>query len=341
MASNREFVQRPVRRERAGAGLRPNPLRAIYAYVPSALKLVVAMAVVVALFLGYRAAASASLFQVRKIDVTGTSRTSAEEVAGVTRRAVARTGVWRADLSAVSAELQRLPGVRRATVTRVLPDGLRVRVTERVPIAVVRLSSGHFVWVDDEGVAMGEMKPADRMPAFFIRGWGEDESLETARDNLDRIQEYLLLARQWDALGLSERVSEVNLNDLKDVRAQLAGDDSQIEVRLGGEDQARRLKEALEVLDEEKQTVRAEITYIDFNGGKRISIGLNSGRRLSPGAEDASARNDAGPAAAPDANAGAARPGAAAAKPDRSNSRAINAASGKRSNEANRSRPVG
>jgi cell division protein FtsQ len=327
-ASNREFVQRPVRRERAmAASSGRNPLRALYAYVPSALKFVVVLAVLVALFLGYRAAASASLFQVRKIDVTGSSRTSAEEIAGVTRRAVARTGVWRADLSAVSADLQRLPGVRRATVTRVLPDGLRVRVTERVPIAVVRVSSGHLIWVDDEGVAMGEMKPADRMPTFFIRGWAEEESPEAARDNLDRIQKYLQLVREWDALSLSERVSEVNLNDLKDVRAQLAGNDSQIEVRLGGENQGRRLKEALEVLDEEKQTVRTEITYIDFNGGRRISIGLNSGRRLLPGSEDASVETSP---PGPPASTGAAKKGAAA-KPDRPRNRARNGANERRS----------
>src|SRR5260370_42257154 len=163
-ASNRDFVQRPVRRERAmAAGSGRNPLRALYAYVPSALKFVVVMAVLVALFLGYRAAASASLFQVRKIDVTGTSRTSAEEIAGITRRAVARTGVWRADLSAVSANLQRLPGGRPATGTPVLPDGLRVAITQRAPISFAPLPPGHLIWVDDEGVAMGEMKPADRM----------------------------------------------------------------------------------------------------------------------------------------------------------------------------------
>ena len=45
---------------------------------------------------------------------------------------------------------------------------------------------------------------------------------------------------------LSERVSEVNVIDIRDVRAQLAGDDSQIEVRLGSQDFGKRLKDALE-----------------------------------------------------------------------------------------------
>src|SRR5712691_10818659 len=151
-AQPKGFVQRPARRDGSGARTRNFSPRALFAYVPSALKFVLVVLVLITVVVGYRVAASASLFQVRGIEVTGTSRASAEEIEGLTRRAVARTGVWRADLTAISAELSRLPGVRRAVVARVLPDRLRVRVTERVPIAVVHTSEGHFVWVDDEGV---------------------------------------------------------------------------------------------------------------------------------------------------------------------------------------------
>jgi cell division protein FtsQ len=249
--------------------------------VPSALKFILAILAVIFLVVGYRVAASASLFQVRSIDVTGTSRVSAEEIEGLTRRAVARNGVWRADLSAISAELGRLPGVRRAVVSRVLPDRLRVRVIERVPVAVVRTSAGHFFWVDEEGVALGEMEPADTVPSFFIRGWNEEGTEEARSDNAERVQKYLEVAREWNAVGLSERVSEVNLVDLRDVRAQLAGNDSQIEVRLGGQELGKRLKIALENLDVYKQTPRgSSITYVDLQTG-RVIIGFGSGNKVS------------------------------------------------------------
>jgi len=253
----------------------------LFGYVPSALKFILVILAVVTLIVGYRVAASASLFQVRGVDVTGASRTSAEEIEGLTRRAVARTGVWRADLSAISAELERLPGVRRAVVSRVLPDRLRVRVTERVPAGVVRTSSGHFFWVDEEGVALGEVKPADNVPSFFIRGWNEDGTEEARNENAERVQKYLEVAREWNAMGLSERVSEVNLIDLQDVRAQLSGNDSQIEVRLGGQELGARLKLALDTLDQYKQTPRgSSITYLDLQTG-RIVIGTSSGSKVS------------------------------------------------------------
>ncbi|HSP62953.1 MAG TPA: FtsQ-type POTRA domain-containing protein [Pyrinomonadaceae bacterium] len=304
-AATREFVQRPARRDGREAGRSKSfSPRALFGYVPLALKVVLAILALMAAFIGYRVAASAAMFQVASIDVTGTSRTSAEEIEGLTRRAVARTGVWRADLSAISAELGRLPGVRRAIVSRVLPDRLRVRVTERIPVAVVHLSNGHFVWVDDEGVALGEMKPADRMPSFFIRGWNEEGTEDARKENAERVQKYQEATREWEAARLAERVSEINLIDVRDVRAQLAGNDSQIEVRLGGKDLGRRLKVELEALDEYKQTPRgSSITYVDLQGD-RVIVGFSSGGKVSTGAETTDPRSDNSAAAsAPKANA--------------------------------------
>jgi hypothetical protein len=88
----------------------------------------------------------------------------------------------------------------------------------------------------------------------------------------------LELQRDWDAAGLSERVSEVNLMDLRDIRAQLAGENSQIEVRLGSQDHGKRLKDALDILDGQRHTPRGSlISYIDLSQGKRAIVGLISG----------------------------------------------------------------
>jgi len=280
--TSKGFVQRPARRDGSAAGrVRNFSFRALFGYVPFAVKGILALLTIIMVIVGYRAAASASMFQVGGIDVTGAARTSAEEIEGLTRRAVARTGVWRADLSALSIELGRLPGVRRAIVTRVLPDRLRVRITERAPLAVLRSSSGHLVWVDEEGVMLGEMKPADRLPPFFIRGLSEDGNEEARADNVGRLQKYQEVMRAWETLGLAERVSEVNLIDLRDVRAQLAGNDAQIEVRLGGQDLGNHLKLALEVLDRYKQSMNgAAITYVDLQGD-RVILGTSSGNKIS------------------------------------------------------------
>jgi cell division protein FtsQ len=270
-------TQRPLRREGVGEVV-GSRLRALLGYLPAFLKLALAIAAGVLIFAGYRVVASASFFQVRKVEVQGNSRVSAAEIQALVREETEKTGVWKADLHGMTARLERLPWVRTAIVSRVLPDGIRVRISERVPRAVVRTGSGRFRWVDEDAVLLGQMLPTDQIPSFFLRGLNEEDSEAAQPGNRERVQKFLELQRDWDRAGLSERVSEVNLIDVRDVRAQLAGDSSQIEVRLGSHDHTKRLQDALNVLDSQRQTPRgALISYIDLSQGKRAIVGLVSG----------------------------------------------------------------
>jgi len=253
-------------------------LKSLLGYVPLALRIGVIAIIALIAFVGYRAAASASFFQVRTIETRGSARASVDDIKNLVRHDVSQTGVWRADLQELSSHLERLPWVRTAVVTRVLPDGIRVRITEREPRAVVRTSAGRFMWVDDDAVYLGEMSPTDQMPTFFLRGWNEDNSTAAHTENRERVAKFLELQRDWTGQGIAERVSEANLLDLHDVRVQLAGNDSQIEVRLGSQEQSARLGKALAVLDEQRQTARGPlISYIDLTQGKRAIVGLVTG----------------------------------------------------------------
>jgi cell division septal protein FtsQ len=277
-------AQRPMRRD-SGASL-VGRLRQVINYVPAILKIGLVLTIGVLVFLGYRAAASASFFQVKDVQTRGVSRASNESIMATVRSDLTETGVWRADLEALSNHLEQLPWVRTAIVTRVLPDGIRVRITEREPKVVVRTSGGRLLWVDEDAVVLSEMLPSDQIPTFFLRGWNEEESTTVRAENTERVQRFLQLQTDCDALGLSERVSEVNLLDVGDVRAQLSGDDSQIEVRLGAQDLGQRLKKALNVLDSQRQTSRGPlISYIDMTQGRHAIVGLVSGSHVTEATE--------------------------------------------------------
>ncbi|HEV7906326.1 MAG TPA: FtsQ-type POTRA domain-containing protein [Pyrinomonadaceae bacterium] len=278
--------QRPVKRGgnsggsggRVGAGARKaskgGSLGRVVAWMPFVGKSLLAVCAGLLCFMAYRTAASSTFFALRTIDMSGVSQGSEDQLKALVRRAGGAQGVWKADLNAISAELERQPWVRKAVVSRVLPSGLRVRITERVPRAVVRTAAGRFVWVDDDAVMAGTVAPTQNAPAFFMRGWDESGTESGRTENRRRVEKYLELSREWEAAGIAARVSEVNLEDLRDVRAQLTGDDSQIEVRLGREDLTKRLRQSLEALDEERSTPRgAYITYIDMTHGKRAVIG--------------------------------------------------------------------
>jgi cell division septal protein FtsQ len=273
-----EMVQRPARRDRGSPAsrARSNGLQRVLAYLPLAGKVGLAVVIGVLIFAGYRAAASASFFQARNVDVSGTSRASSDEIKAIVRRGVAQTGVWRADLDAISKELKTVAWVREAVVSRVLPDGLRVRVTEREPRAIVITSSGKFLWVDDEAFNLGAASPTDQI---FMRGWNEDGNEAARAENRERVQKFLEMTRDWETKGISRRVSEVNLDDMRDVRVQLTGGDSQIEIQLGKEDFGTRLESALMTLDKQRSTpIGPFILHVNVAQGvegKSAIIGLS------------------------------------------------------------------
>jgi cell division protein FtsQ len=282
--------QRPVKRGGGNGGngggqrnatgrkaSKSNSLSKALVWMPFVGKTLLAVCVGVVCFTAYRTASASSFFQLRTVDMSGVSQGSEDQLKSMVRRAAGASGVWKADLPAISAELERQPWVRQAVVARVLPSGLRVRITERTPRAVVRTAAGRFVWVDDDGVTVWTVAPTQNAPAFFMRGWDESGTESGRTENRRRVEKYLELAREWEASGIASRVSEVNLDDLRDVRAQLTGDDSQIEVRLGRDDLTKRLRQSLEALDEQRSTPRgAFITYIDMTQGKRAVIGFKA-----------------------------------------------------------------
>ncbi len=247
------------------------------AVVPIALKAFVVICLAAMLITGYKAVAAASFFNLRAIDVEGTERASGENIKRRVRASVAGAGVWRADIDALSAELAKESWVRAAVVSRVLPSGIRVRITERTPQAVVRTGEGKMVWVDDEGVTLSTVAPSDKMPEFFLRGWNEGDTQAARKENQARVKAYRGMNKAWTEAGIAGRVSEINVDDLRDVRAQLAGRDTGIEVRLGAENYGSRLREALNVLDDARRSPKgsANIRYIVALNDDRIIVGSN------------------------------------------------------------------
>jgi hypothetical protein len=144
------------------------------------------------------------------------------------------------------------------------------------PRVVVRTKAGRFFLVGEDGVIGNALLPTQPQPKFFMRGFDESNTEIAHAENRERVKVFMTLADEWEADGITGRVSNINLDDIHDVRAQLAGDDSQIEVRLGKEDWTKRLRQALETLDAQRQMPNgAFITYIDMTQGARAVVGFN------------------------------------------------------------------
>lgn len=273
--------QRPApRRAKPSAGQGRGSLGKALRYFPVVAKVLLAVCAGLLVFKGYNAMAAATFFQVKSIEVEGAARVTPDEIKAAVERAAGTAGVWKADLDAISSEIKELKWVRSASVARVLPSGFRVRVTERVPRLVARNSAGTFDWVDEDGVILGKASVTDPNSSFFIRGLDETTTELARRQNRERIVKALEMEREWKSSGLIERISEVNLDNLKDVRAQLSGDYSQIQVFLGEKDFGKRLARAFKALAEvPSPSPRGPVTYLDATRDKGVTVGFSSNRQ--------------------------------------------------------------
>jgi len=81
-----------------------------------------------------------SLLGVRQVDVSGESRTTEQTIRTAGAVPVGRP-LLRVDLGAIAHRVQKIPTVAHVEVSRVWPHTVRITVTERVPVAVVRRGS--------------------------------------------------------------------------------------------------------------------------------------------------------------------------------------------------------
>jgi cell division protein FtsQ len=177
----------------------------------------VALAVVVGRFLLY--SPQLLLLKPDQIEVTGNHIVAREEILKLFIQDRDRS-VVRVPLDARRAEIQQLPWVEEASVQRILPNRLRVFITERTPVAFFRTGS-ELTLVDGQGVLLDRPVGEDfHFP--IITGLSEAVPRE---EREKRVKTYLEFMRDVDLVrpGSSERVSELDLGNPRNLLAVLTG----------------------------------------------------------------------------------------------------------------------
>jgi cell division protein FtsQ len=134
--------------------------------------------------------------------------------------------------------LMAIDWVEDASVSRVWPNRLVVRLTERKPVAFVLLPAG--VWlIDPQGVLL-EPPPQAQFTFPVLSGVREDES------ELQRRERVRVLLRLQEELGdLAKDISEVNAADPENVRIVAQRKDRAVELILGDGNFAARYQNFL------------------------------------------------------------------------------------------------
>ena len=206
--------------------------------------------------MGYRTAIASEFFGVRNVDIRGTERTSTEDIKRIVEANTEKSGVWRADLSEIRTRVESLPFVKSASVSMVLPTGIRVKIEERVPAAIVRLNTGDFV-VESDGNRIAPATKLDSDHLMVMKGWDETKTEKAVTDNISRLKTYKKMLDEWQSFGLIQRVREVNLADLRDPNATIEDSGRPIAVTLAKDNFGKSLKAAIEAVAGKGEKVKA------------------------------------------------------------------------------------
>jgi cell division septal protein FtsQ len=198
-------------------------------------------------FLGYQTVAASSFFGVKTININGINRLPKDDIEKMVSRRAEKSGVWNANLAQIKEDVEKFTLVKSAVVSRILPDGLRVNINERVPRAVVRINSGEY-WADEDAVILGAVGKGEGRPPFFMLGWDENKTDKAVKDNQERVKIYLKMLDEWQDFELAKRVSAVKLVDLQKPQALVPDSGETVTITLPRENFGKRLQKGLEII---------------------------------------------------------------------------------------------
>jgi cell division protein FtsQ len=118
------------------------------------------------------------------------------------------------------SQLEQMPWVESATVQRILPNRLHIEITERTPIAFLRLGN-ELALVDGQGVIL-DRPEGEEFHFPIVTGISEDLPREQREKRMQIYSEFMKdieLVRP----GSADRVSEIDLSTPKDLRAVITG----------------------------------------------------------------------------------------------------------------------
>jgi len=236
------------------------------------------------------------------IQITGNEHLTRAQILSVFGADLERN-LFRVSLAERRADLERLPWVQHATVMRLLPNQIRVKITERVPVAFVRQGT-QIGLVDGSGVLLDMPPEAAGDPKYsfpVLTGLLASDPLST---RAARMEIYKRFMAELDSTNehLTRNLSEVDVSNPEDVKAVVTTGGSDILVHFGDEEFLNRYHEFQEHVAEWKtQYPKLASADMRYEGQIVLEMQQGAGVPLAGDAAVASAGAAAGATADPSA----------------------------------------
>lgn len=221
-----------------------------------------------ALFMGYHAITSLTLFRLKEIRISPTKRLTRQEIMAVADVEPGRD-LLRLNLKKMGEQLAQNPWVETVRIRRFYPDGLSITISEREPLAVVNM--GYLYYLDKNGTVFKTLSKGDRLDYPVVTGFSEedlDNDPAGMKEALKATCELLTLLRQKCGFILAD-VSEIHYD--KGYGFTLFTASGSLPVKVGTADFAAKLGRLSRIyrnLMEQQQSIQ----YIDLDYNDKIIV---------------------------------------------------------------------
>jgi len=220
------------------------------------------------------------LLSIRRFTIVGNRRLSPGDVEELVAGMLGQS-ILKVDLDQYREQLLDSPWIASANLRRVLPSVIEIGIVERVPMAIARLNQ-HLYVIDNTGIIIGEFGPRYREDDLPV----VDGLVRTSTERLPAVESdgVDMVVRLFDDLGpaegLRQRVSQIDVSDLRDVVVLLEDDPTL--VHLGDSRFADHLKTYLELAPTLREQLR-EVDSVDMRFDARV-YARSKGRTPAPAA---------------------------------------------------------
>lgn len=182
--------------------------------------------------------------------IEGARNTSDQQVSRVFARDFGRS-LYLCPISQRRIQLMGISWVKDATVQRVWPNSLVVRITERTPVAFVQMGSvnnaARFGLIDEEGVLLESQRALARnLPVMLGVQTGDTREIRAQRVSR-------MLRLQKDCGDQMSKISEIDVADLENLRVAVQADGRVVTLMLGNQKFRQRLDNFLNNYQEIKK----------------------------------------------------------------------------------------
>ncbi len=186
--------------------------------------------------------------------------------------------VVRVPLTERREALESLPWVEQAHVQRVLPNRIRVEITERTPVAFLRTGS-ELSLVDAQGVILD--RPVEGVFKFpVVSGIGESTPRATREQHMNLYVQFMKEIERIQP-GADDHVSEADIAEASDLRATLtglgaaSGSASPILVHFGDSDFGTRYHLLAENIDQWRASA-GSVDSVDLRFARQVVVNPES-----------------------------------------------------------------